>query len=109
MKGFERFVEQQIQEALEDGRLSGLPGEGKPLPQRSGAAFVDAVESAGYAMMTKSGALPEELRLRRDLAEARAAFAACDDPEERRRLMARITDLDLRHNMTREKRIGRRF
>ena len=43
------------------------------------------------------------------LAEARAAFAACDDPEERRRLMARITDLDLRHNMTREKRIGRRF
>jgi hypothetical protein len=105
MQGFERIVERMIQEALEDGRLSGLPGEGKPLPRRSDA-FVDPIEAAGFQMMAKSGALPEELRLRKELADTRAAYPASSDADEKHRLMRRITDLDLRHNLAREKRRG---
>lgn len=108
MKGYEHIVERQIQEALEDGRLSGLPGEGKPLPRRSDA-FVDPIEAAGFQMMAKNGAVPEELRLRKALAEARAAYAASTDADEKQRLMRQITDLDLRHNMARERRRGVRF
>ncbi|MFZ5965052.1 DUF1992 domain-containing protein [Thalassococcus sp. BH17M4-6] len=106
MRGFEHIVERQIQDAIEDGSLSGLPGEGRPLPTRSDA-FVDPVEAAGFQMMAKSGAVPEELRLRRALSEARAAFAATADPEARARLMREIADLDLRHNLARDKRTGR--
>lgn len=37
-RSFDRLVEQQIQKALAEGKLSGLEGEGKPLPDRSGEA-----------------------------------------------------------------------
>ena len=104
MRGYQRIAERQIEEALEDGKLNGLPGEGKPLPLHITQPFLDPVEAAGYHMMAKSGALPEELRLRKALSTARAAFAASCDEDEKHRLMAEIADLELRHHLIREKR-----
>jgi hypothetical protein len=63
-------VESRIRELLEAGELSGLPGEGKPLP-------TDPDDHAGEAWSARhvtrtSGARPLWLELRRDIAERRA-------------------------------------
>lgn len=105
MRGWHRLTEQQIKKALAEGKLSGLAGEGKPLPARPGDAFIDPGEAVGYRIMAEAGALPEEIALKRALDAARAAWAAETDPAEKKRKMAAIADLELRHAIAREARL----
>src|SRR6056297_3524542 len=42
---FGKLAERQMQKALAEKKLSGLEGEGHPLPERPEAAFVDAGEA----------------------------------------------------------------
>ncbi|SDI18673.1 DUF1992 domain-containing protein [Lutimaribacter saemankumensis] len=104
MDRLRQMIERQILKALAEGKLQGLEGEGKPLPDRSGEAFVDPAEAAGYRMMAEAGALPEEFRLKAELDAARKLYAERDDPEEKRQLMALIADLQMRHEIAREAR-----
>ncbi len=104
MDRLRQMIERQILKALAEGKLQGLEGEGKPLPDRSGEAFVDPAEAAGYRMMAEAGALPEEFRLKAELDAARKLYAERDDPEEKRQLMALIAELQMRHEIAREAR-----
>lgn len=58
-------MEQQIQKALADGKLSGLKGEGKPLSDRSGEAFIDMATAVAAPIMVEAGALPEEFKIKK--------------------------------------------
>lgn len=104
MDRLRQMIERQILKALAEGKLQGLEGEGKPLPDRSGEAFVDPAEAAGYRMMAEAGALPEEFRLKAELDAARKLYAERHDPEEKRQLMALIAELQMRHEIAREAR-----
>ena len=104
MDRLRQMIERQILKALAEGKLQGLEGEGKPLPDRSGEAFVDPAEAAGYRMMAEAGAMPEEFRLKAELDAARKLYAERDDPEEKRQLMALIAELQMRHEIAREAR-----
>jgi hypothetical protein len=104
---FARLVERQIQKALAEGGLSGLEGEGKPLPDRSGEAFSDMATAAAVRIMAEAGALPEEFRLKRLLDAAHETYRAAGTEDERRLAMALIADLELRYNIAVEAR--RRF
>ncbi|SDX96752.1 DnaJ family domain-containing protein [Citreimonas salinaria] len=104
---FDRLVERQIQKALAEGRLSGLAGEGKPLPDRSGEAHLDMATAVVTRIMAEAGALPEEFKIKKLLEAARHRFQQAEGPEERRLAMALIADLEQRHNIAVEAR--RRF
>lgn len=97
------LTEQRIAAAAARGELTGLSGEGQPLPNRSSDALVDAGEASAYRMMAEAGALPEEFRLK---AEADAARKTLRDaaPEDRKRAMARLADIELRHAIAQEAR-----
>ena len=101
---FPILTEQRIQQALEDGAFDNLPGAGKPLPQDDIGGPNDPVMLFGYRIMAEAGAVPEELRLRRELQEARAAWRESDDEAERARLMTKISELGMRHAMAVEQR-----
>lgn len=105
MKSWHRLTEQQIKKAEAEGKLSGLAGEGKPLPERPGDAFIDAGDAVGHRIMAEAGALPEEIRLKRALQAVRADWQMASDPDEKKRLMAKIADLELRHAIAREARM----
>ena len=47
MSWLSRLAERQIQKAKLKGDLQGLAGEGKPLPERPGDAFVSAGDAVG--------------------------------------------------------------
>jgi hypothetical protein len=107
ISSWRRLTEQQIRKAEVEGKLKGLAGEGKPLPYRPGDAFIDAGEAVGHRIMAEAGALPEEIKLKKALDEARAAYAKITDPAEKKAQMARIAELDMKYAIAREAR--RRF
>jgi hypothetical protein len=107
MANYDRLVERQIQKALAEGKLSGLAGEGKPLPDRGGEAFVDMATAVATRIMAEAGALPEEFRIKKLLEAAKAAYSEAEGEEARRVAMALIADLEQRYNIAVEAR--RRF
>ncbi|SDD32716.1 DUF1992 domain-containing protein [Ruegeria marina] len=98
------LIERQILKARAEGRLSGLEGEGKPLPDRSHEALTDPAIAAGFRIMAQAGVLPEEFSLKKQLDEARAAYATVTDTADRKMAMARIAELEMRYNMARDAR-----
>lgn len=103
---FERLAERQMLKALAEGKLKGLKGEGKPLPAHPEAAFVDPGEAVGFRIMAEHGALPEEITLRKELDEAKLAYAAAPEAQKKA-AMARVAELDMKLSIASEAR--RRF
>ncbi len=99
-----RLIERQIKKAQAEGQLQGLEGEGRPLPDRSSEAHGDAAMAAGHRIMAQAGVLPEEFSIKKELDEAKACYATLTDPQERKVVMARIADLEMRYNMARDAR-----
>ncbi|WP_027259625.1 DUF1992 domain-containing protein [Leisingera aquimarina] len=104
IRAFRNLIERQLAKAQAEGQLQGLEGEGKPLPDRSSEAHVDAGLAAGMRIMAQAGVVPEEFTLKDQLAAARREYAGLADPEARKAAMARISDLEMRYNMARDAR-----
>ena len=82
MSWLNKRAEDQIARARAEGRLTGLAGEGAPLPDRTGDAFVSAGDAIGFRVMAEAGVLPEEITL--------------TDPDERNSAVADPARLELR-------------
>lgn len=104
LRNLRQLIERQILKAQKEGKLQGLEGEGKPLPDRSGEAYLDAGEAVGYRMMAEAGALPEEFKLKAQLDEARKDWQSAKDEAEKKRLMAKIAYLELKYSIATEAR-----
>jgi hypothetical protein len=102
-----RLVERQIQKALAEGKLQGLEGEGKPLPDRSGEAFSDMATAVAVRIMAEAGTLPEEFKIKKLLEAAKENYRAAKTEDEKHVAMALIAELEQRHNIAVEAR--RRF
>ncbi|ANT59244.1 DUF1992 domain-containing protein [Salipiger sp. CCB-MM3] len=107
MSWLSRLTERRILKSLAEGKLQGLEGEGRPLPDRSGEAHLDPGEAMGFRIMAEAGALPEEITLKKQVALQRQALAALTDPAERRAAMALLAELEMKQAMAEEAR--RRF
>lgn len=104
MRAFRQMIERQILKAKAEGKLDGLEGEGKPLPDHPEASVVDPATAAGVRIMAEAGALPEEFGLKKQLAAARREWQAASDDAEKKALMAKIADLEMRYNIARDAR-----
>ena len=99
-----KIAEQRILAAEAEGKLSNLKGAGKPLPDRGDGDHADAV---GFRMMAEAGALPEEMRLKIEVAEARRELAAAQGEAQVKTASAKVADLEMRLAIQEEAR--RRF
>ncbi|MFN3575905.1 MAG: DUF1992 domain-containing protein [Tabrizicola sp.] len=107
MSWLSRLAERQIQKARLKGGLQGLAGEGKPLPDRPGDAFVSAGDAIGFRIMAQAGVLPEEITLKKQAAAQRAHLATLTDEAERKAAMAELARLEMLQAIAGESR--RRF
>ncbi len=107
MSWLSRLAERQMQRARLRGDLQGLEGEGKPLPNRPGDAFVTAGDAAGFRIMAEAGVLPEEIILKKQVAVQRAHLATLTDPVLQKGAMAELARLEMRQAIAEEAR--RRF
>lgn len=95
MSWFNIMAERQIAKAIEKGELSGLEGEGAPLPEAPHMAFISAADAAGIRIMAEAGALPPEITFRKQAAALRARFATLTDPSEVKAAQAELARLEL--------------
>lgn len=107
MSWLSRLAERQIQKAGLKGDLQGLEGEGKPLPDRPGDAFISAGDAAGFRIMAQAGVLPEEITLKKQVAAKLEELATLTDEDARRKAMAELAELQMKQAMAEEAR--RRF
>lgn len=104
MSWLSRLAERQIQKARLKGDLQGLEGEGKPLPDRPGDAFVSAGDAVGFRIMAEAGVLPEEITLKKQVAAKMEELAALTDDAARRKAMAELAELQMKQAMAEEAR-----
>ena len=104
MSWFSRLAERRMQAARLKGDLQGLAGEGKPLPDRPGDAFVSAGDAVGFRLMAEAGVLPEEIGLKKAAAAKRAELGTLTDPDARRQAMGELAAIELRQAIAEEAR-----
>lgn len=104
MTWLSRLAERQIQKARLKGQLQGLQGEGKPLPDRPGDAFISPGDAVGFRIMAEAGVLPEEITLKKLVIVQRAHLATLTDPAARKAAMAKLADLEMRQAIAEESR-----
>ena len=107
MSWLSRLAERQMQKARLKGDLQGLEGEGKPLPDRPGDAFISAGDAIGFRIMAEAGVLPEEIVLKKEAARLRETLQHETDPTRRKAIMADLARVEMRQAMAEEAR--RRF
>lgn len=104
MNWFSRLVERQINKARLKGELERLKGEGEPLPDRPGDAFVDPGIAAGFRIMAEAGVLPEEIVLQKEIAKAKAHYRTLTDKAEKKAAMKHLAELEMKHAIAVESR-----
>lgn len=93
-------VEARIRAYIRQGKLSNLPGEGKPLPPDPADGL--PAEARFEVLLARSvGHVPEEVALMNEIAALRAAIER-GDGDELQALRARLTDRSLRLSMMHE-------
>jgi hypothetical protein len=107
MSWLERLAERRMLLAQAKGQLSELEGQGKPLPDSTGDAFVSAGEAVAFRIMAEAGALPEEIILKKAADAQRDVLASLTDPTARKTAMAKLAEIEMRREMAIEAR--RRF
>ncbi|MGB8812790.1 MAG: DUF1992 domain-containing protein [Paracoccaceae bacterium] len=104
MSWLSKRAERQMLLARAKGQLSNLEGEGKPLPDHTGDAFVDPGDAVGFRIMAEAGVLPEEIILKKQAIEQRKRLALLSDPAERKAAMAELARLEMRQAIAEEAR-----
>lgn len=104
MTWLSRLAERRMQAARLKGQFQGLAGEGKPLPDRTGDAFITPGEAMGFRIMAEAGVLPEEIVLKKVAQAQRDKLSALTDPAERKAAMAELAQIEMRQAMAEEAR-----
>lgn len=104
MSWLSRLAERQIQKARLKGQMQGLEGEGKPLPERPGDAFVSAGDAVGFRIMAEAGVLPEEITLKKQVAAQREVLKGLTDEGQRKAAMAELARLEMLQAIAEESR-----
>jgi hypothetical protein len=104
MSWLNRLAERRMQAARLKGQLQGLAGGGKPLPDRTGDAFITPGEAVGFRIMAEAGVLPEEIVLKKAAQAQREKLATLTDPTARKTAMAELAQIEMRQAMAEEAR-----
>ncbi|BCX87830.1 hypothetical protein MIN45_P0197 [Methylomarinovum tepidoasis] len=74
MRFWDRLAEERIQEAMAQGAFDDLPGAGRPLPAEDLPGVPPELRMA-YRILKNAGYVPEEVQLRREIADVHRLLA----------------------------------
>ena len=103
-RNLRQLTEAQIRKAEAEGKLKGLAGEGKRLPDHPEEAYLDPGDAIGHRIMAEAGALPEEITLKRKVAAAKAAYLEAKGSPDEKAAMKALADLELKLAIAQEAR-----
>ncbi len=85
------LVEEKIRNAMEAGEFDNLPGKGKPLDLSEWQRTPEELRMS-YSILKSAGIAPAEIDIKRNIGELKEAIKACDDPDERIRLINKLNE-----------------
>lgn len=97
---FHNLVERQILKAKAEGKLHGLAGEGRPLPDRP----PEDATAVGMRIIAEAGVLPKEFELKKQVDAQLEVLRETTCPEERKNEMSKLADLQLKLSIEQEAR-----
>lgn len=86
---FERLAEKKILEAIENGELDSLPGQGKPLPEED-LSEIPETQRMAYKILKNAGFMPPELELRKQIHEAATDAETAQEEQHRKQALKRL-------------------
>ncbi len=98
MFSYLKFVERQIQEALERGEFDNLPGKGRPLQIEDDSHIPEDLRLA-YKILKNADCLPPELQLKKEIRQMEDLLESLPDEREKYRLMKKINYMIMKLNM----------
>ena|ERR1044072_6084835 len=94
----DKFRDDQIKKAMDNGEFDNLPGKGKPLDLDAYFATPEDLRIA-YSVLKSSGFVPEEAQLLKDVESLKEALKNCPDDDEKTRIRKLIDDKTLKLNL----------
>ncbi len=98
----ERHIEQQIREAMAQGKFDNLPGKGQPLRIDTGEG-IPAELRMGYTVLKNAGYLPVEAEWLKEIEDLRERAQRCTNEHERSALLKAIRERQLKVAMVLER------
>jgi hypothetical protein len=87
---FEHIAEQRIREAIARGDFEGLSGSGRRLPSEDVLAHVPPELRLAYRVLKNAGFVPEEVTLRKEIAQVEDLLGATAEGAEQERAIRRL-------------------
>ncbi len=91
------LINARFRKAEADGAFDNLPGAGKPLNCDG-----DPVDAMTARALKESGAVPEFVRVSREIADKHQALKRLTDQDERKALMKEIALLEIKKDLARK-------
>jgi hypothetical protein len=90
----EKFIEEKIRRAMEEGEFDNLKGAGKPLNLD---AYFNTPEDIrlGYTLLKNNDFVPEEVELLKEIGALREKLKACADEAEKQILLKKLNEKSL--------------
>ena len=96
------IAERKIQEALENGELKDLPGQGRPLELEDLRGVPEDLQMA-YKILKNAGFTPSEVADQKELARTEDLLAGLTDEQERLKAIRKINLLMTKINQNRNR------
>ncbi len=100
LAGFEKIVEERIQQAMKKGVFDGLPGAGKPLELEDFSAVPEDLRLA-YKILKNADCVPPEIEMKKEIARTESLLTTITDLKERYKIMKKLNFLIMKLNASR--------
>jgi hypothetical protein len=99
--GLEKFIEEQINKAMNEGLFDNLTGTGKPINLD---AYFNTPEDLRivYSLLKNGDFIPEELRLLKEIETLKEKLAVSAD-DEKKKIMKEINEKQLSFDLMKER------
>ena len=98
--GFEKIVEERIQQAQKNGEFDNLQGSGKPLVFED-EGRVSGELSLAYKILKNADCLPPELELKKEITKTEELLSGMEEPFEKYCLLKKLNFLIMKLNSMR--------
>lgn len=100
LSGFEKIVEERIQDALRKGEFDNLQGSGKPLEFEDSGSIAEDLRLA-YKILKNADCLPPEIELKKEIHKTEDLLACMEDTADKYRTMKKLNYLIMKLNLLR--------
>lgn len=99
--GFEKLIEQRINDAKRKGAFDNLPGTGKPLDLEENCNIHEDLRLA-YKILKNADCIPPELEVRKEIKKTEDLLETMEDAHEKYRILKRLNFLITKLNTMRK-------